>query len=321
MLVWMSLFFLMSASGTWLARRYALQRRLLDEPGERRSHAVATPRGGGIAVVIALLAGTVALALRYPTHQTLLASFGIGLVVVAAVGWVDDHRPLSPWWRLAVQTGAGLLFAAAVLGTYGNAWLAAGTFVAIVVLTNVWNFMDGIDGLATSQAAIVTGGLAMIMAGPAAALAWVLVAACAGFLPFNFPRARIFLGDVGSGSLGYAIACLMTLAAARLDLSAMLLLLPLAPFMIDAGLTLMRRMARGERWWTAHTQHAYQVWARRRGHAPVTLSYGVACILGLVGMLLAWDKSPVFILSSVVAWYTSGAFLWLWLQRRSVDTE
>ncbi|MDQ3617648.1 MAG: glycosyltransferase family 4 protein [Pseudomonadota bacterium] len=315
MLAWLTLFFIISAAGTWLARRYAVQRRLLDQPGERRSHTVATPRGGGISIVLALLVATVALALRYPVHLPLLAAFGIGLVIVAAVGWIDDHRPLSPWWRLAAHAVAGAVFGAAVLNVYGSLWLAVGAFSVILVLTNVWNFMDGIDGLAATQAVIVTSGLAWVMAGPAAALAWALVAACAGFLPFNFPRARIFLGDVGSGSLGYAIAGLLVIASARLDVSALLIFLPLAPFLVDAGLTLLRRMARRERWWTAHTQHAYQVWARRR-HWPVTLSYGFASMLGLLGMLLAWNRNGIFIVCSVIAWYMSGAFLWLWLQRR-----
>lgn len=315
MLTWLSLFFAMTLAGTWLARRYALQRRLLDEPGERRSHAVATPRGGGIAIVLAVLVATVALALRHPVHVPLLAAFGIGLAAVAGVGWIDDHRPLSPWSRLVVQAMAGLVFAIAVIHVYDNVGLGLAAFAAVVVLTNVWNFMDGIDGLAASQALIVAVGLALIMAGPAAALAWALAAACAGFLPFNFPRARIFLGDVGSGALGYALACLTMLASARLDVSAALLLLPLAPFLVDAGLTLLRRMLRGERWWTAHVQHAYQVRARQSGHVFVTLTCAAASLLGWLIMVLAWDTSPVFIVSSITTWYMSGVFLWLWLQR------
>lgn len=315
MLVWLSLFFAMTLAGTWLARRYALQRRLLDEPGERRSHAVATPRGGGIAIVLALLVATLALAMRYPVHIPLLAAFGIGTAAVAAVGWIDDHRPLSPWSRLTVQALAALVFAVALVHVHADFGLGVAAFAAIMVLTNVWNFMDGINGLATSQALIVASGLALVMAGPASALAWVLVAACAGFLPFNFPQARIFLGDVGSGALGYALACLAVLASARLDVSAALLLLPLAPFLIDAGLTLLRRMVRGERWWTAHVQHAYQTQARQSGHVPVTLAYAVVSLLGLLIMLLAWDTATVFIVSVILAWYMSGVFIWRWLQR------
>ena len=101
MIGWLAVFFLMGAAGTWLARRYALQRDLVDEPGERRSHAVRTPRGGGIAIVAVLLVACIALALREPLHAPWLTALGVGIAMVAGVGWVDDHRPLSPWLRLA----------------------------------------------------------------------------------------------------------------------------------------------------------------------------------------------------------------------------
>ena len=318
MIGWLAVFFLMGAAGTWLARRYALQRDLVDEPGERRSHAVRTPRGGGIAIVAVLLVACIALALREPPHAPWLTALGVGIALVAAVGWVDDHRPLSPWLRLSVHCLAAAVFLAPVWMATGSLLLVVLGFGLIVTLTNVWNFMDGINGLAASQAVLVSATLALVLGGPAAALGWAFVAGCVGFLPFNFPSARIFMGDVGSGTLGYGVGALMVLAALPQPDAAGWLLLPTAPFLVDAGLTLGRRVIRGERWWTPHVQHVYQVWASSAGHTRVTIAYGAVTLAGGVASLalIGSGRGPFFMAAFVLAWYTSAAFVWLWLQRR-----
>lgn len=316
MLAWCVLFMAMAAAGTWLARRYAMQRRLLDQPGERRSHAVATPRGGGVGIVAAMLVAGLALAFRFPSHAGVLGAFSGGLLMIAAVGWLDDHRPVSPWWRLAVHLLAGAGLGVAVWEGTGIA-SGVGAFVAVAVLTNVWNFMDGINGMASSQAALAAMAVALVASGPLAALGWAMVGACVGFLPFNFPRAWIFLGDVGSGALGFTVAALVVLAVGWVQAGQsprLLLLLPLAPFLVDAGLTLLRRMIRRERWWTPHTQHAYQVWARDRGHTAVTLLYAGASAAGVAAAVLLADRGVVFMAAVCAAWYTSAALAWLWLQ-------
>ncbi|HEY0662483.1 MAG TPA: lipopolysaccharide biosynthesis protein [Lysobacter sp.] len=316
MLEWLLVHFCIGVAGTWLARRYALKQSLIDQPGERRSHSVATPRGGGVAIVISLLVATVALGIRQPPLAPLMLAFGIGLLLVAGIGWLDDHRPLSPWLRLAVHVVASGLFGLAVGDLYQSPLLGLAAFAATLVLTNVWNFMDGINGLAASQALIAAVGLAWLAGGSWALLALALAAACAGFLPFNFPRARIFMGDVGSGAIGYALGALCLVAAARLEDRAALALLPVSVFMVDASLTLLRRLLRGERWWTPHTQHAYQAWAREFGHGLVTLAYAA---ISLVVILLAWGvvpMSPFFITGITVAWYMCCAFFWLVLQKR-----
>ncbi|MFP7721566.1 lipopolysaccharide biosynthesis protein [Lysobacter sp. A3-1-A15] len=321
MLGWVAVFFLMAVAGTLLARRYALQRALVDEPGERRSHAVATPRGGGVAIVAVLLAACIALAFRHPGHLPWLGAFGIGLCLVAGVGWLDDHRPLSPWVRLGVHcVAAAVLMAPIALGA-DRPLLALIGFGLVVTLTNVWNFMDGINGLAASQAAIAGAALALVLGGPAAALGWALVAGCAGFLPFNFPSARIFLGDVGSGALGFAVGALLVLAGLPDPSLSPLLLLPLAPFLVDASLTLGRRVIRGEAWWTAHLQHAYQGWARHSGHSLVTVLYGAAAAGGAVVLLAlaGTGTTAIFIAIFALAWYTSAAFAWVWLQKGSAS--
>lgn len=316
MLEWLAVHFFIGVAGTWLARRYALHRSLIDQPGERRSHSVATPRGGGISIVIALLVATVAIGIRQPAQAPLMLAFGVGLVLVAGIGWVDDHRPLSPWWRLATHVLAAGLLAFAVGDLHSSFTWAACTFVATLVLTNVWNFMDGIDGLAASQALLAAVGLSVWLGGGWALLALALAAACAGFLPFNFPRARIFMGDVGSGAIGYTLGALVAVAATRLEGRAMLVLLPVSVFMVDAGLTLARRVLRGERWWSPHTQHAYQVWARSAGHTLVTFAYAVISLLVIIGSWLLTSRDSSFIAGITIAWYTGCTFFWLVLQKK-----
>lgn len=311
---WLLLFAAIAAAGTWMARRYALARALVDHPGERRSHDVPTPRGGGIAIVLALAVASTTLLLRAGAAWPVLAAFLAGLLAVAMVGWIDDHRPLSARVRLAVHALAAAGFALTLGATTAQWQWAAIAWVAIVALVNIWNFMDGIDALAASQAALVAAAIGAALPGLAGMLAWALAAACVGFLPFNMPRARIFMGDVGSGALGYALGALLVLAAMALPSRSLLWLLPPSAFLVDAGLTLARRVGRGEAWWTAHAQHAYQAWARRVGHGPVTLAYAGWTMAAIALMWLLRGSSTAFILGSVMAWYTAAAFLWGLLQ-------
>ena len=304
--------FLVAAIGTWLARAYALHRNLFDAPGERRAHTVPTPRGGGIAIVGVLLVAGVVLLRAQPVFAFALP----GLALVALVGLIDDHRSISPWVRLAVHGIAAAMLAFGVLQAGMTPATAAVAFVLALALTNIWNFMDGIDGIAATQAVLV--GLAVATAGqdPWSGWAWALVAATLGFLPFNFPFARIFLGDVGSGALGFAIAVLLTgrIAFATPD-HAVLWLLPISAFAIDATLTLGRRILRRERWWQPHAQHAYQAWARRAGsHVGPTLGYAAWTIASVLLMReLAWAQGSVMLLACA-AWYIAGAGIWSLLQ-------
>lgn len=318
MLWWFALHFAIAVAGTWMARHYALRRDLVDQPGERRSHSVATPRGGGIAIVISVLVAALALALRYPQQIVLLTAFVIGLVLVAGIGLIDDHRPLSPWLRLAVHAMAAVVFALGLAGVYGDLLIVVVALVAVMVLTNVWNFMDGINGIAAGQAALVSAGLFAVLGGAWGWLALALVAANVGFLPFNFPRARIFLGDVGSGALGYAVAALSVVAYADHATHWTLIAMPLSAFLVDSALTLLRRLLRGERWWTPHTQHAYQGWAARiHAHAPVTLGYAGWTA---VAVLLAWWLRPLaeepYAIALMLTWYAAVAYIWWRLQDR-----
>lgn len=310
--IWLLLHFLLAAAVTWAARAYALRRRLLDHPGERRSHTVATPRGGGIAIVVSVLLAASWLAmLAAGKERMLLASFAVGLVLVAGIGWWDDHKPLSPGIRLAVQAVAALILAWGIYQTGTGPWSALSALLLALVLVNVWNFMDGIDGIATSQAALAATGYFLVLSGPWGALAAGLLAACLGFLPFNYPRARIFLGDVGSGALGYTLAALLAVSLRGSSVEWPLLLLPVSVFLIDAGFTLMARMLARERWWTPHVTHVYQQAAFRFGHVKVTAAY---FLLGVVTLMLMLLSSSASMQSALVILFGSGLFLLaLWL--------
>ena len=315
--LWLGLYFAIGLCGTWLARGYALRNRLIDQPGERRSHDTPTPRGGGIAIVVALLLALAWLAVVDASRLSLYAAIAVGLSLVAGVGWLDDHKPLSARLRLATHAVAAMILAWGVHGTGGGNTASACAFVLALVLVNIWNFMDGIDGIAASQAILVSGGYALLAgSGPAAWLALAMAAACMGFLPFNLPKARIFLGDVGSGAIGYVIAALAAVLMASNVNRALVLLLPLSAFVIDATLTLGTRMVRREHWWQPHTRHAYQRWARSWGrHDVTTWAYACWTAITVLVMLMVSNLAPAVIMGVLGATYLVGAAAWWRLQR------
>lgn len=269
-----------------LGLAYARRRKLIDQPGQRRSHAVPTPRGGGIGLVVAGLLATVALAGWPPTWRE--AGVLAAILAVAVVGWIDDHRDLPATWRFAVHCLAGGLAVAVWLQpavpptlVATTAWALAAT-AWLVGSVNLHNFMDGIDGLLAWQALFVLLVLAALQAvaeeATAARALLLWAAAVAGFLPFNFPRARIFMGDVGSGALGLVIGIGVLACAQRGWAAAAAALVACSAFVVDAGCTLLSRMLQGRRWYSAHREHLYQ-WLVRRGlpHARV------------VGLYMGWN--------------------------------
>jgi len=318
--LWAALFAAIGVVGTWAARAYALRHRLIDAPGKRRSHAAETPRGGGIALALALLVAIAALILRMPREIVLLVCACFGLLLVAGIGWLDDHRPLSPWSRLAVHALASAWLMVGFYLSGASGATALSVFVLSLVLINVWNFMDGIDGLATTQAILVVTAFTLLAGGALAVhLGLALVASLFGFLPFNLPKARIFLGDVGSGTLGYAVALMVGLALDAAPVAVWpLVFLPLSAFLIDAGATLLSRVFRRERWWEPHVSHVYQRWARRMGgHLSVTLSYALWTSIGCVAMVL-WTSWPIHPAIVALFWLIAGCGLWFQLRRLAV---
>ncbi|MEN5208229.1 lipopolysaccharide biosynthesis protein [Stenotrophomonas terrae] len=302
---WLLLWVLITAATvTWLAIRYAHWRRLIDQPGERRSHNVSTPRGGGIGIVVSQLLACVLGAVLLPDYSAALLVFALGLLLVAGIGWWDDHRSLPALPRLCVHLLAGLLLGGIVWFGTGSLLKAVFCFGLAVSLVNIWNFMDGINGLATTQAILVGVGAGLLLPGSYSLAGWALAAGCAGFLPFNFPRARIFMGDVGSGALGYLVAGLLALGLGVTETAPVLWLVLPAVFLADAGFTLLSRMLKGERWMQPHTQHLYQGFVKREySHTAVTLGYALFTLVGLT-LAAQFSRLPL-------GWGWAGGVTWL----------
>jgi Fuc2NAc and GlcNAc transferase len=293
---------------TWLVRRYALWRGLLDHPNQRSSHELPTPRGGGVAIVVTFLAGLVVLwRLGDVPDGLFFASFGAGLWV-AIVGFVDDHREVAAHWRLLAHAVAvGWIFywlgsmPPLVVGgaSVAPAWLAtAATVVYILWVVNLYNFMDGIDGIAGIEAVTVCAGGACIywVAFPGSTL-WavpaLLLAGTAGFLVWNYPPARVFMGDVGSGFLGVTLAVLAVHSTSLGQRYFWAWTILLGVFVADASTTIVRRLWRKQRVSVAHRTHAYQYSARRLGrHQPVDLIVAAVNLFWLfpLSMLVALGR-------------------------------
>lgn len=274
-----------------VVRRIALANGVMDQPTDRGSHSTPTPRGGGLGAIAAILPAFVWIASRQEgiLHAMLLAVAGAS--AVALVGWLDDRRGLGVRSRLAVHILAGLtvgMLALALL-PQGPPVVGAALFVWWAFWTvssiNLVNFMDGINGLVASQIAIFAGAAMLLGSAstPSSAYAAVVAGACAGFLPWNFPRARIFLGDVGSGTLGLLVP-LVAVLVLRDDVSDIVRVhLPLLPLYGDATITILRRWRRGERLSVPHRSHLYQRLANGGfGHVRVTCLYALASIFGAI---------------------------------------
>jgi len=235
---------------TWLLRRGRLP---MDHPNERSLHETPTPRIGGLGIMAGVLVATVWLA------DGALLPVVLGAFALAAVSVLDDVRGLPVRVRFLAHfvAAAGCLLA---LGLSGWA-LLAGT-LAVVWMTNLYNFMDGSDGLAGGMAAIGFGALALaawLGDAPGLALFCAAVAAAAlAFLRFNFPPARVFMGDAGSIPLGFLAATLGILGGMQGVWPWLFPLLVFSPFIVDASVTLARRALRGEKIWRAHRSHYYQ---------------------------------------------------------------
>lgn len=282
---------LFSLALTALLRRYALHRSIIDIPNERSSHSIPTPRGGGVAIVLTFLISLVLLGcLQLQPYAWLIGLLGAGSLV-AVIGFMDDHGHIAARWRLLGHFSAALwalfwLNGIPVLSISGVVidlgWV--GTVLAafyLVWMLNLYNFMDGIDGLASVEAINACLGMSIIyFLFGVDNLIWVpaiLAMAVAGFLFWNFPPAKIFMGDAGSGFLGITLGILSLQAAWAEPGFIWAWLIMLGVFICDATFTLVRRLLRGDKVYEAHRSHGYQFASRKcAGHLPVTVS--VFCI-------------------------------------------
>jgi len=262
---------ILSYLGVYLIRRYAEKRQIIDNPNERSSHSMPTPRGGGLAIVILVLGAGLWSASEAGWSRSLI--YIVCGAVIAFLGWRDDIQSLSPRIRFAAQ---GLVAVISIIGlgyfksvtipTLGELQLGVIgsliTFLWIIGLTNAYNFMDGIDGIA--------GGVAL-----SAALGWMwlssnmqnhfvfwialsIAAGSLGFLGHNWSPAKIFMGDVASTFLGYSFAVLPLLSVDESGDALMLGTLLMWTFILDAGVTFIRRALKREKVFSAHRSHLYQ---------------------------------------------------------------
>jgi FlaA1/EpsC-like NDP-sugar epimerase/UDP-N-acetylmuramyl pentapeptide phosphotransferase/UDP-N-acetylglucosamine-1-phosphate transferase len=285
---------------------------LLDLPNERSSHQQPTPRGAGLVIVVATLSGLWILWRMVEPVQAWrpLAFYTLGAALIAAVSWFEDLRSTPRWFRFAAHVlGAACAIAGlgywsslsiASFGSFNLGWAGAAlTLLWIVGLTNAYNFMDGIDGIAGAQGVIAGLGwgiFGLVSGEPlSAGLGFLVASSNLGFLGHNWPPASVFMGDVGSAFLGFTFATLPLLSD-RLRGSpastgtAILGLLLVWPFVFDTCLTFLRRLVRGENVTEAHRSHLYQrLVSAGWSHLSVTVLYGA---LAFSGFLLARVWSP-----------------------------
>ena len=302
---------------------------VMDLPDARKAHDRPVPKGGGVGVVAAFMAGMLVLYWREPmlVQETPLRALVIAAAAIAAVAFLDDVKS----WSFRVKLGAQLVAATVavagglvvdtlnlpLLGPVPLGWAGAPLTVCwILYATNAMNFIDGLNGLAAGSAALASAALAGIAAAQGGVFAYVaallLAAGLIGFLPFNFPRARIFLGDVGSQFAGFLLAILAIAAGRFQNVELSILLVPMLLFGIlyDVAFTLLRRLLAGEHVTQAHRSHLYQI-AHRSGMPATTVTLvhwgfvlwgALCCALFLHGTGLARAALPLLVIPPQLAW-------------------
>jgi UDP-N-acetylmuramyl pentapeptide phosphotransferase/UDP-N-acetylglucosamine-1-phosphate transferase len=297
-------FLVTSALIAWMLKsRFA--RLVLDHPNERSLHADPTPRTGGLAIMVAVAcAGFVLL----PSSLIWLAP----ALVLALLSFVDDLRGLPVSVRFAGQLVVSGVFAAWLLSDLPLPWIAVATLAA-AWLANLYNFMDGSDGLAGGMAAIGFGcsGLAALAAGDVSlgAASLSITGAAAAFLVFNFHPARIFMGDVGSIPLGFLAAAFGLLGWRGGAWPVWFPLLVFSPFVVDATVTLARRLFRGDKVWQAHKEHYYQRLVRMGlGHRRTAFVEYLVMLAAGASALWAAQREPSVQLAVLAAWCALYAF-------------
>ena len=264
--------FLFSFFTTGFIRKYSLNHALIDIPSDRSSHTVPTPRGGGLSITIPVLLCICLLFFFGWVNTEITMALGIGGLLVAVIGWIDDHKHIPALWRaVCYEIAAG--WAVFCLGglqsiKLGNYELMLGQFgsvfavLGIVWLTNLYNFMDGTDGIAGIEAICISlfAGVLFWNIGEKglSVICLVIMISSCGFLCWNWAPAKIFMGDVGSCLLGFCFAVLATASVKDGSIILSVWLILMAVFIVDATLTLCMRIIKGEKWYSAHRSHAYQ---------------------------------------------------------------
>lgn len=306
---------------------------ILDNPNERSSHTAPVPRSGGLAIVATFFMGLIVIACAsdiVPTRQLYFYSFVASALLIAVISLYDDIRSISYAVRLSIQILAVFIVLASGLavhaiqlpglGTLTSPWIMYPvTFLWIVGMTNAFNFMDGLDGLAGGVALIVSCFFCLItwMQGShfVYILSYIIIAGTLGFLIFNFPPARIFMGDVGSAFLGFTFAVMAIIAAYYDHSQTPILVMPLLlfNFIYDTVFTLLRRLIRGENVAQAHRTHLYQLLQQLGySHLAVSLFHYVLFLLqGIAATIMVtiptneqrlWFFLPFLAIHVVYSW-------------------
>ena len=326
LLVFLLLAFI-SFMGVYLIRRYAERRQIMDHPNERSSHSMPTPRGGGLAIVLIVMGAGGWSASEAGLDRSLV--YLISGAVIAWLGWRDDVHSLSPRVRFTVQ---GLVAAVSIYGLgyfkfvtiplFGELYLGwVGiliTFLWIVGLTNAYNFMDGIDGIAGGVAlAAALGWMMLAFNMQNGFVFWVSLAVAAGSLGFlfhNWSPAKIFMGDVASTFLGYTFAVLPLLSADQGGDALMLGTLLMWTFIMDAGVTFIRRAFKREQLFSAHRTHLYQRLVIG-GYKHATISVLYILLTLLAGILsFAWSTGQAYAPPLIIVGLP---LIWIFLSRHA----
>lgn len=333
---------LLSASFILTAVLTAILSRLpwaLAKPNERSLHQRPIPATGGLAILVAVAVTWGYVWMSSPPPTTLFwEPVWAAIVVVAVFSLVDDYYGLPALARLIAHCFAAYLIVVVsdfalqrMILPGGSIWISAqwlgwvGTFLFVVWLINLYNFMDGMDGFASGMAVFGFGTFALLgvlQDSPQFAVSNGLLAmAGAGFLLFNFPPARIFMGDAGATALGLCVA-ISILWADRLDVFPPWVgVLVFSPFIVDATATLLQRLLRGEKIWQAHRRHAYQCLAHNVcwGHRKTVLwEYGLMALCGLSALLAVWK--PALQIPIAVVWALNYIGLWVVVQLLSASS-
>ena len=277
--------FIASFALTAIVRLLSIKYNLFDKPNERSSHSVLTPRVGGMAIALTFFASVFYAELAFSVEVSLFNSLLFSGMLIAGIGFWDDLKDISSKFRLLVHLLAGInviywLNGSPPINIMGatfesNTFTILVSVVLLVWFLNLFNFMDGIDGIAASQTIFVSSagayfswlsGLDMLFY-----ISLALSFSTLGFLIFNWPPAKIFMGDVGSGFLGLTIG-ILAYSNAMEGVSLWIWLILFSVFLVDSTYTLIVRFITGKKWYMAHCSHGYQHAARRFGHKKVTIS-------------------------------------------------
>jgi UDP-GlcNAc:undecaprenyl-phosphate/decaprenyl-phosphate GlcNAc-1-phosphate transferase len=317
--------FLSSLLLTPLVRAAGRRFGLLDVPNERSSHSVPTPGNGGYAIVAAI---AIATGIGWSTVDSQILWIAVSGLAIAVMGAVDDRRPMREAAKFLVQVtvaialmlGSSLLVSSLDLPflRVDLMWMApVFTLLWLVGYTNAFNFMDGINGIAATHAMVAGLVLAILLAREGdvagAVLAVAIAGASAGFLPWNLPSGSIFMGDVGSVTIGFLLASLVVRYTRLPGGEFLPAILPMMPFILDTSITLVRRILRRERFFSAHRSHFYQrLTMRGFSHTQATLVWTAMAVVSAVPAVFwrqigSWERLVsvavlIFLHLAVFAW-------------------